>query len=170
LLTAFSQVYSKNWEQKAEQKDLSGQERSTLKVIDKKNRFVKEISIIKKKSSSLHWDNRKDALRSSQELARLHQSWAQGCEGFNSSESLGCPAHTGLLREVFPPCSAIQALRGCCSYGPIKPGYYLSWFCRHAECKSNSIMEASTQISKEGLRGQAMCSRSSSFGQPLERL
>jgi hypothetical protein len=31
---------------------------------------------------------------------------------------------------------------------------------RHAEYKSYRVMEASIQISKEGLRGQAMCSRS----------
>jgi hypothetical protein len=50
LLAAFSQVYSKNQEEKTEQKYVknvwSGQKRSNLKVVDKEDVVVKEISAI----------------------------------------------------------------------------------------------------------------------------
>jgi hypothetical protein len=49
-----------------------------------------------------------------------------------------------------------------CSCGPRGPEYYLSWqqslasstrcwFCRHIECKSFRVIEASTEILKESL-------------------
>jgi hypothetical protein len=58
-----------------------------------------EICINKKKPSNLHWDNRKDALRTSQELVRLHPSQACGCERsyFFERLSLGKRAPLGHL-------------------------------------------------------------------------
>jgi hypothetical protein len=67
---------------------------------------------------------------------------------------------------------AIQALRSLCSHGPRRFGYCLSWYQTDLGCHScdagfagmqnakiNVVMEASIQISKEGLGGQAMCGR-----------
>jgi hypothetical protein len=75
-----------------------------------------KISAIEKKPSTLHCDNRKDALRTSQELTRPYPLQAQGCTSLNSFERL-CFGNdllgafsTGLPREVFPSHSAIQAL------------------------------------------------------------
>jgi hypothetical protein len=45
--------------------------KGTLKVVDKEGGSAKEISVIKKKPSTLPWENMKDALRASQELNRL---------------------------------------------------------------------------------------------------
>jgi hypothetical protein len=58
-----------------------GQKRSTFKIVNKECIVVKEISIIKKKSSSLHQDNRKDVLRASQELVGVYPSQDQGYKG-----------------------------------------------------------------------------------------
>jgi hypothetical protein len=67
-----------------EQKDLkniqSGHKRSELK----EGMCVEEINFIKKKPSTLHRDNRKDALRASQELARSHKWQTPGYEIVNS--------------------------------------------------------------------------------------
>jgi hypothetical protein len=62
--------------QNEEQKDLKnvqfGQKRNTFKVLGKESVVVKEIIVIKNKSSILHWIHWKDALRASQELTRPH--------------------------------------------------------------------------------------------------
>jgi hypothetical protein len=47
-----------------------------------------EISIIKKKSRILPGNDRKDTLKSSQELSRPHPLWAQGYKGIKSFERL----------------------------------------------------------------------------------
>jgi hypothetical protein len=62
---------------KTEQKKLKnvkfGQERIMLKVDDKESMVVKEISTIKMKPNTCHWNNKKDTLRTSLEVAR-HQT------------------------------------------------------------------------------------------------
>jgi hypothetical protein len=45
---------------------------------------VKETRAIKKKPNTLHWDDRKDALRASQKLARCHPSQTLGSKIVNS--------------------------------------------------------------------------------------
>lgn len=62
-------------------------------------------------------------------------------------------------RKVFPLISAIQAVKGLYSFGPSYSSSWQQslaaflwfWLFRHAECKSYGVMEAPTQISKEGL-------------------
>jgi hypothetical protein len=93
---------------KAERKDLEnvqcGQKRSACKVGAKESVVAEEIKAIKKKSTTLHQDNRKDALRASQELVRSHPYQTQGYKCFNSFERLflekrvpaGYIAHTQL--------------------------------------------------------------------------
>jgi hypothetical protein len=55
---------------------------------------------MKKKKSALHWNNRKDAVRQSQELARLYPLQVQGFERVNSFERL---SHEERITGV--PCS-----------------------------------------------------------------
>jgi hypothetical protein len=43
-----------------------------LEVKDKDGMTINDTSVIKKKSSTFYLDNRKDALRAPQKLARLH--------------------------------------------------------------------------------------------------
>jgi hypothetical protein len=78
LLVAFIQIYNENLKQKAEQENLkpvqSLQKKRKLKVMEKEGVVDKEISTIKEKPSTLHKDNRKYALRASQELTRLYTS------------------------------------------------------------------------------------------------
>jgi hypothetical protein len=65
LLTAFSQVYSENCEQKAEWKYLKSlpfaQKRSNYKVVAKESVAAEQIRAIKKESSILYQDYSKDA-------------------------------------------------------------------------------------------------------------
>jgi hypothetical protein len=64
---------------------------NVLKVVYKKGEIVKEISTIKKKSSSLHKNNRKDVLKAPQKSASPHPSQASACKpvkGINSFERL----------------------------------------------------------------------------------
>lgn len=88
--------------------------------------------------------------------------------------ALGHLLPQGWLESYFPRIhftltlgSAIQTLKGCCSQGPREPGYCLSWqqtlasstwcwFCKNVGCWSYRVIEVSTQISNEGLGGQAM--------------
>jgi hypothetical protein len=52
-----------------------------LKGVDNEDGVVKEISAMSaKKSSTFYWNNRKDSLKASQELARLHTFWVPGCK------------------------------------------------------------------------------------------
>jgi hypothetical protein len=75
-LTTFSKVYSETWEQKADQENLKnvqyGKTRSRFKVVEKKDMAAKQNRAIRKKSCTLHWNSKKDALRLSQELTRFH--------------------------------------------------------------------------------------------------
>jgi hypothetical protein len=63
-----------------------------------------EISTIKMKLNTLHWDNRKTSWR----LARLHPMQAQGYERINSVERICCKstlghfAYTGMPSQLFP--------------------------------------------------------------------
>jgi hypothetical protein len=57
----------------------------------------------------LQGNSRKDALRVSQEFIVIHPSQAQRCKIVNTFErlhfektALGCPAHKGLTRKLFP--------------------------------------------------------------------
>jgi hypothetical protein len=77
-----SDIYSENQDQKAQQKELknvqSSQKRSEFKIVNKESVVGEEIKAIKMKPSTLSWDNRKDTLRVSQELARPHPLLAPG--------------------------------------------------------------------------------------------
>jgi hypothetical protein len=85
------------------------QKKSPCKIGAKKGVALEEISANKKKPNSLHWDNRKDTLRVSQEWARPHAFQRSGYKIVNTFERLslekkallGCPAGTGLTREMF---------------------------------------------------------------------
>jgi hypothetical protein len=67
------------------------------------------MSAFKKKLSTSYLDNRKDALRASQEFARPHTPQVPVYKIVNSferlflekTELLGHPAHTGLPKEIF---------------------------------------------------------------------
>lgn len=54
----------------------------------KEGRIAKEISKITKKPSKLHWDNRKDALRASQEQARPDSLQSQAGKSVVVSKAL----------------------------------------------------------------------------------
>lgn len=58
LLTAFSQIYSENWEQKGEQKDLEnlylGEKGVLCEGVAKMGAVANEISTYKKQPSALH--------------------------------------------------------------------------------------------------------------------
>jgi hypothetical protein len=103
---------------------------------------------IEKKPSILHLDDRKDALRIVMELARLQ---AQGCKSVNFFERLcfekrvpGHPANTGPSREMFPCCGPTTWLlpKLVADLDTVKAVLV----CRHADCKSSRVTEASTQI------------------------
>jgi hypothetical protein len=74
----------------------------------------------------------------------------------------GHPASTGYLRKCFLAFT-LQALRSSCSHGLRGPGYGLSWwqtlpFLDMQDLRI-TVMEASTQISKEGVGDHTMCNR-----------
>jgi hypothetical protein len=102
---------------KTDQKDLRNLQfgwKSHHKVGAKEVMVSEEISTIKKKPSTFYQDNRKDALRASQELAKPHRLQAQGYERTNAFERLsfekrvflGYPASWEQQGKRFP-CSAI---------------------------------------------------------------
>jgi hypothetical protein len=67
-----------------------GRKRSVHKVVVKESMVVEENSTTEKKPGTLHQDNRKDALRTSQELelAGIHPLQDQGDEGLNQLKDL----------------------------------------------------------------------------------
>jgi hypothetical protein len=91
LLPAFSQAYNESWEKKYSRKVLKylqfAKKRSTCKVGAKEHVAIKEIMAINERSCTLH--QRKDPLKSSQELARLYPSKSQECKGFKPLYDFG---------------------------------------------------------------------------------
>jgi hypothetical protein len=77
LLAAFSR-FTVRIGSKLQSRRISNVQSGKLKAVDKGGVVVKEISTIKKKPSSLHWDNRKDDLGTSQEFATHWQT--PGCK------------------------------------------------------------------------------------------
>jgi hypothetical protein len=152
-MAAFSQVYSENWEKKAEQKDLKNLQcgqKCLCKDGAKKGIVSERISTIKKKLNTFHQDNRKDVLRASQELARPYPSQAEWGKSVTSFESLSLvkkvqehQTSSELPRKLFPQDSflPVQLHKHSEASAAVVQGVRIlfllasstcSWFCKHA--------------------------------------
>lgn len=112
----------------------------------------------KKKPSTLHQDNRKDAsLRAFQELTGRHSLQESECKSINSLKD-GCSACTGSPREVS---SLVLSSRHSEAVAALVHGDLVTaqvgsrpwcclqcWLSRHTECKSCGVRDICSKVSR----------------------